>query len=77
MLANWTSNRWVAVPHRVRNRDADEHRTDWFSLAFFHPANLDAVIEAIPTRTGPGNLPRFEPVIWYDWNDRRTAEHRH
>ena len=28
---------------------------------------MDAVIECLPTCTGPGNLPRYEPVRYGDY----------
>ena len=47
----------VAVPPTDAWRDCDRR-----SVAFFHNANWDAVIECIPTCLGPDEVPRYEPV---------------
>jgi isopenicillin N synthase-like dioxygenase len=40
---------------------------DRYSLPFFFDTDMDAVIECLPTCTGPGNLPRYEPVRYGDY----------
>jgi isopenicillin N synthase-like dioxygenase len=61
-LARWTNDQWRSTLHRVVVPDADNGRTARQSMAFFHNANWDAVIECLPTCTGPGNPPRYPPV---------------
>jgi isopenicillin N synthase-like dioxygenase len=61
-LARWTNDQWRSTLHRVVVPDGDDGRTARQSFAFFHNANWDAVIECLPTCTGPGNPPRYPPV---------------
>jgi isopenicillin N synthase-like dioxygenase len=56
-LARWTNNRWRSTLHRVIT--PVERRQ---SIAFFHNANWDAVIECIPSCLAPGETPRFAPI---------------
>lgn len=63
MMARWTNDRWVSTLHRVTSpqiRDGGTSRRQ--SMAFFHNANFDAVIECIPTcRDADGNQ-KYPPV---------------
>jgi isopenicillin N synthase-like dioxygenase len=61
-LARWTNDQWRSTLHRVVVPAGDDGRTARQSMAFFHNANWDAVIECLPTCTGPGNPPRYLPV---------------
>ena len=54
-LAQWTNDRWRSTMHRVVEPPTADRRT---SMAFFHNANWDAVIECLPG-LGP---PRHAPV---------------
>ena len=69
LMMHWTNDRWVSTLHRVVNppRDAalGSRRQ---SIAFFYQPNYDALIECLPSCTGPGNPPRYEPVT--------SGEHR-
>ncbi len=56
-MARWTNDRWRSTMHRVlvpRGRRQ--------SIAFFHNANWDAVIECLPTCLAPGEAPKYEPI---------------
>lgn len=62
-LAQWTNDRWRSTVHRVVPPPADqpgEFRRR--SVAFFHEANYDAVIECLPTCTSPAEPPRYPPI---------------
>ncbi len=63
LTAEWTNDRWRSTLHRVlppaRLADRANHRR---SVAFFHDGNHDALIECLPTCTGPDNPPRYAPV---------------
>jgi isopenicillin N synthase-like dioxygenase len=62
-LERWTNDRWRSTMHRVVLPPADAGRDcSRRSIAFFHNANWDALIECIPTCLGPGEVPRHEPV---------------
>ena len=56
-MARWTNDRWRSTMHRVvvpaRRRQ---------SIAFFHNANWDALIDCIPSCLAPGESPRHSPI---------------
>lgn len=56
-MARWTNDRWRSTMHRVL---VPEGRRQ--SIAFFHNANWDALIECLPTCLAPGDVPRYEPM---------------
>ena len=62
-MARWTNDRWRSTLHRVvtppTNLAATSRRQ---SIAFFHNANWDAVIECIPSCLAAGETPRYAPV---------------
>jgi isopenicillin N synthase-like dioxygenase len=62
-LAVWTNDRWKSTLHRVVPPPMEvtgEARRRSFAL--FHDGNLDAVIECLPSCTGPGNPPKYAPI---------------
>ena len=61
MLAAWTNDRWRSSVHRVVPIAGDEpvHRR---SLAYFHEANPDAIIEPLATCVDATNPARYEPI---------------
>ncbi len=63
MLARWTNDRFVSTPHRVLNQGGG----DRYSIPFFFDTDMDAIVECLPTCTGPGNPPRYEPVRYGDY----------
>ena len=63
-MARWTNDRWRSTLHRVvtpsgATSGAASRRQ---SVAFFHNANWDAVIECIPSCLVDGEMPRYAPV---------------
>jgi isopenicillin N synthase-like dioxygenase len=62
-LERWSNERWSSTLHRVvvppaaAGRDCTRR-----SLAFFHNANWDAVIECLPACSTPDHPPRYEPI---------------
>ena len=63
LTAQWTNDRWRSTVHRVLPPARLPDRTNLRrSAAFFHDGNHDALIECLPTCTGPGAPPKYEPV---------------
>ncbi len=62
-LERWTNDRWRSTLHRVVVPSTDPDRDcSRQSLAFFHNANWDAVIECLPTCLGPGEVATHAPI---------------
>lgn len=62
-LERWTNDRWRSTVHRVVVPPADVTRDcSRQSIAFFHNANWDAVIECLPGCAEPGVEPAYAPV---------------
>jgi isopenicillin N synthase-like dioxygenase len=62
-MARWTNDRWRSTLHRVVIPPAGLAATSRRqSIAFFHNANWDAVIECIPSCLAEGESPRYDPV---------------
>ena len=71
MLHRWTNGRYKSTPHRAQP-PVGRHR---YAIPYFFGPNLDAEIRCVPTCAGPGNPPRWPPVVygdhlawWYDAN---------
>ncbi len=71
MLHRWTNGRYKSTPHRALP-PAGRHR---YAIPYFFGPNLDAEIRCAPGCAGPGNPPRWPPVVygdhlawWYDAN---------
>jgi isopenicillin N synthase-like dioxygenase len=62
-MARWTNDRWRSTLHRVVTPPAHVAATSRRqSIAFFHNANWDAVIECIPSCLAEGESPRYTAV---------------
>ncbi len=62
-MERWTNDRWRSTLHRVvlpPEGSGDAARRQ--SVAYFHNANWDAVIECIPSCLAPGKSPRYAPI---------------
>ena len=66
-IAQWTNDRWRSTVHRVSCASAASRQ----SIAFFHMANWDAVIECLPTCHVDGEAPRHAPVQAGPWLMRK------
>ena len=62
VMKRWSNDRFLSTPHGVLN---DSGR-DRYSIAFFYSPDPAARIEVLPTCTGPGNPPRYEPAVYRD-----------
>ena len=64
LMARWTNDRWRSTLHRVVNPPPDAAgSTRRQSIAFFHQPNWDAEVACQPTCLGPGETPRYPPVL--------------
>ena len=62
-LERWTNDRWRSTLHRVVVPPADTDRDcGRHSMAFFHNANWEAVIECLPTCLETDAAPRHAPI---------------
>jgi isopenicillin N synthase-like dioxygenase len=61
-MARWTNDRWRSTLHRVVVPPAELAAARRQSIAFFHNANWDTLIECIPSCLQPGESPRYAPV---------------
>ena len=62
-LERWTNDQWRSTIHRVVVPSADRGRNcTRQSMAFFHNANWDAVIECLPTCLAPDSTAKYAPV---------------
>ena len=62
VMKRWSNDRFLSTPHGVLN----DSGSDRYSIAFFYSPNPNAVIECVPTCTGPGNPPRYERAVYRD-----------
>jgi isopenicillin N synthase-like dioxygenase len=62
VMKRWSNDRFLSTPHGVLN---DSGR-DRYSIAFFYSPSPDARIEVVPTCSGPGDPPRYEPAVYRD-----------
>jgi isopenicillin N synthase-like dioxygenase len=60
LLQRWTTDYFLATPHRAVNRSGGER----YALAFFCDANIDWPVAAVPSCVGPDNPPRY-PTTYY------------
>jgi isopenicillin N synthase-like dioxygenase len=60
LMALWTNGRWKSTRHRVRVPAREHWETTRVSIPFFHQPNWTALIECLPSCTGPGMPPQFQ-----------------
>ena len=63
MLRRWTNDRFLATPHRVINRTGARR----YAIPFFFDCWADHVMACLPTCTGPGNPPKYEPITYVEY----------
>lgn len=56
-MARWTNDQWRSTMHRVQVPAGRRQ-----SIAFFHNANWDALIECLPTCLADGEQPKYAPI---------------
>jgi isopenicillin N synthase-like dioxygenase len=62
-LHRWTNGRFLSTPHRALP-PTGTHR---YAIPFFLAPHLDTRVECLPSCTGPGNPPKWEPISYEDW----------
>ncbi len=67
MMARWTNDRWVSTLHRVTSPGDTERQ----SIAFFHNASYDAMIDCIPTCRDAEGESKYEPTYAGEYLWRR------
>jgi len=65
MLHRWSNGRFKSTPHRA----LPPVGRDRYAIPFFLGPRFDQVIECLPTCTGPGNPPRWEPITYAQWQE--------
>jgi isopenicillin N synthase-like dioxygenase len=64
VMAEWTNDHWRSTLHRVVPPAMDvPGPARRRSVAFFHEADYDAVIEVMSSCTSPDDPPRYPPVV--------------
>ena len=64
LMARWTNDRWRSTLHRVVDpADPSAANARRQSMPYFQNANWSARISCLPTCLGPGEKPRYEPVL--------------
>jgi isopenicillin N synthase-like dioxygenase len=63
ILRRWSNARFLSTPHRA----LPPIGRDRYAIPFFLGPRFDQRIECLPTCTGPGNPPKWEPIVYGDW----------
>jgi isopenicillin N synthase-like dioxygenase len=64
-LHRWSNARFKSTPHRA----LPPAGRDRYAIPFFLGPRFDQRIECLPTCTGPGNPPRWEPITYAEWQE--------
>lgn len=70
LFQSWTNDLYTSTLHRVYNKSAAAR----ISVPHFASPNGAAMIACIPTCTGPGNPPRYQPIRAEDFVKTMLAE---
>ncbi|MFC3998831.1 isopenicillin N synthase family dioxygenase [Nocardiopsis sediminis] len=63
LLARWTNDRWLSVPHRVVPPGGPgAPAAHWRSAALTHSGDFDALVTTLPTCVGADRPDYYEPV---------------
>lgn len=73
MFERWTNGLYRSSIHRVVNNDTG---TDRYSIVFFFSPNYYTSVEPLAACVGPGNPPKYEPVVYGEYGTTRLAKGR-
>lgn len=74
LLMRWSNDRFVSTPHRVAVPPADSGvDARRLSIGFFVGPRYNALVECLPTCHGPGDPPKYAPVLVHDYRTQRFA----
>jgi isopenicillin N synthase-like dioxygenase len=65
MLRRWSNGRFKSTPHRALPPVGRAR----YAIPFFLGPRFDQQIACLPTCTGPGNPPRWEPTTYAEWQE--------
>ncbi len=65
MLRRWSNARFKSTPHRA----LPPVGRDRYAIPFFLGPRFDQRIECMPTCTGSGDPPRWEPITYAEWQE--------
>jgi isopenicillin N synthase-like dioxygenase len=60
ILHKWSNGQFISTPHRVINRGGRAR----YSCPFFFDPNMRTEVRPLPSCIGPGERPRYEPVVY-------------
>jgi isopenicillin N synthase-like dioxygenase len=63
LLRRWTNDRFLATPHRVINRTGARR----YAIPYFFDCWAEHVMGCLPTCTGPGNPPKYQPITYAEY----------
>jgi isopenicillin N synthase-like dioxygenase len=63
MMRRWTNGRFKSTPHRALPPVGRER----YAIPYFLGPRFDQLIACLPSCTGPGNPPRWEPITYAEW----------
>jgi isopenicillin N synthase-like dioxygenase len=66
-LMRWSNDVYVSNLHRVVNRSGRAR----YSVAFFGDPAADALVACLPSCTGPGSPPKYAPITYGAYLERR------
>jgi isopenicillin N synthase-like dioxygenase len=65
MMLRWTNHRFKSTPHRALPPVGRPR----YAIPYFLGPHLDTEIACLPTCQGPGNPPRYPPILYADYLD--------
>ena len=74
-MMRWTNDHWISTQHRVVNPPVDPARpARRQSIAYFHNLPRDTVIECLPPFRETGIPPKYPPITYGEYAERRYRQ---